>query len=434
MRRLRVIFPVLVVLLTFPAEGQADQSLSLQEALNRALEANPELRIARSQVDRAEARKTQLRSSILPHLSLEGRTTFNDRSVEFELGEAIATILPRNDWRAEIRMTQPVFSGGRELRAIRQAGLGIEDAAEGLRGTREGLLLSTTADYLGVIEGDALVDVERKNVELAQRRLEQARAFYEAGETTRVDLLRAETAIRSAERRLTAASQERASAASRLRIDLAMDVPVAVSEPEIDLAGLPPTEALVDRAVAAHPSVQRARLAVKFHELEVSKQRRKYLPTVTSEASYVAQASDFPAGEYGSFTLNFSLPIFDSFDIASQVRIAKEDLKQARLQLEAIERSVRESVELSLVDLEAAETNLALARQQLEAAQAEYEQMFELYRAQEATTLDLEAAETTLADARRAVVVGTIDLDLARLAAWYAAGSLEEALMAEALQ
>lgn len=425
---------LLAVFLSLPLFAQSPSPMSLQEALDRALEANPMLRIAESELDRAEARKTQLRASILPHVSLEGRSTFNDRSVEFELGDATATILPRNDWRAEVKLTQPIFSGGRELRAIRQAGLGIEDAAESLRGSREGILLATTADYLAVIEGDALLEVERQNLDLAKRRLEQARAFYEAGETTRVDLLRAETAIRAAERRLTAARQARESAASRLRIDLALDEPVEVSDPEIDLTELPGREALVQRATAAHPTVQRARLAVSFNELEVSKQRRKYLPTVTSEASYVAQASDFPAGEYGAITFNLSLPIFDSFDIASQVRVANENLKQARLQLEAAERVVREAVELSLVDLDSAETNLDLARQQLEAAQAEHEQMFELYRAQEATTLDLEAAETALSDARRAVVTGKIDLDLARLAVWHAAGSLEEALIPEAIQ
>jgi outer membrane protein TolC len=93
---------------------------------------------------------------------------------------------------------------------------------------------------------------------------------------------------------------------------------------------------------------------------------------------------------------------------------------------------VREAVELALVDLESFQMNLALAREQLVSAQAEYDQMFELYRAQEATTLDLASAETALAEARRAVVTGTLDLDLARLAVWHAAGSLEDALMPEA--
>lgn len=418
----------------FAQSPQPPTQLTLREALARALGENPSLRIAESEVEFAEARKSQLRSSILPQISFDARSTFNDRSVEFELGDATATILPKNDWRAEVKLTQPIFSGGRELKAIRQAGLGIEDAEEGLRSSRERLLLETTADYLGVIEGQSLYEVEEQNVALAKRRLEQAQSFYEAGETTRVDLLRAETAIRAAERRLTAALQARENAASRLRIDLALDGPVEVAEPEIDLRELPSREVLIQEAVAAHPAVQRARFAVEFQELEVSKQRRKYLPTITSEASYVMQASDFPAGEYGALTFNFNVPIFDSFNIASQVRMSKEELRQARLQLEATERAVRETVELSFIDLESARINLALAREQLAAAQAEYEQMFELYRAQEATTLDLESAETSLAEARRAVVTGTLDLDLARLAVWHAAGSLEDALMPEAIQ
>lgn len=434
-RRNRLMSVVLAAVLSIPAMAQTPSTtLTLREALARAVAANPSLRVAASGVDFAEARRSQLRSSILPHLTLDARSTFNDRSVEFELGDMTATILPKNDWRAEIKLTQPIFSGGRELKAIRQAGLGVDDAVETFRSARERLLFETTADYLGVIEGGALFEVEQQNVELAKRRLEQARAFYEAGETTRVDLLRAETAIRAAERRLTAARQARESAASRLRIDLALDDPITVADPEIDLAALPSRAVLVEQAIAAHPAVQRSRFAVRFQELEMSKQRRKYLPTITSEASYVSQASDFPAGEYGSLTINFNLPVFDSFDIASQVRMAQEELTQAKLRLEATERAIRESVELSLVELDSAETNLTLAREQLESAQAEYEQMFELYRAQEATTLDLASAETALAEARRAVVTGTNDLDLAKLAVWHAAGALEHALIPEAIQ
>lgn len=421
----------LTLLVAAPAAAQVP--LTLQQALVRALEANPTVQMAESGVDLAEAQRRHLRASIMPQLSLDARSTFNDRSVEFELGGATARILPRNDWRAEVRLRQPLFSGGRELRAIRQAGLGIEDALQNVRSARERLLLETTADYLGVIEGEALVEVERQNVAIAQRRLEQARAFYDAGETTRVDLLRAETAIRAAERRVTAAQQARERAASRLRIDLAFDEEVSVSGPDLRLSELPSTARLVETALAAHPGVHRSRLAVRFHELEISKQRRKYLPTVTSEASWVAQASDFPAGEYGAFTISFSLPIFDSFDTASQVGMAKERLRQAELEREAVERVIRESVELSLVDLKSAETNVALAQEQLAAAQAEYEQMFELYRAQEATALDLESAEVALAEARRAVVTGTLDLDLARVAVWHASGALEQALMTEAI-
>ena len=66
--------------------------------------------------------------------------------------------------------------------------------------------------------------------------------------------------------------------------------------------------------------------------------------------------------------------------------------------------------------------------EQLAAAEAEYSQAFELYRAQEATSLDVATSEQSLAEARRAVAAETLNRDLAELRVWYAAGALKEAV------
>ncbi len=345
-----------------------------------------------------------------------------------------ATILPATSWRYELKLSQPIYSGGRATRALEQAGIGINVARQQALGTRQGVLLRTTSDYLGVIQGAALVTVETQNVELARKRLEQAKAFYDAGESTKVDVLRAESAVKASERRLAAAVQAKESAASELRIDLAVDQPVAVASGALSLPAVPERPALLAQAFSARPEIRQAELNLRFNQIEVEKQKRKYLPVITSDATYTTQASDFPAPQYGALSFNLHLPIFDSFEIAHQVAIATQQRTQASLALEEMKRGVREQVDLSLIHLKTAQTNLDLARDQLAASEAEYQQMFDLYRAQEATALDLESAETSLAEARRAVATGELDLDLARLSVWYATGTLEPVLMTEETQ
>ena len=92
---------------------------------------------------------------------------------------------------------------------------------------------------------------------------------------------------------------------------------------------------------------------------------------------------------------------------------------------------MREDVLQALLNVRTAEKSLALAKDQLAAAEAEYSQSFELYRAQEATSLDLQSAESSLAEARRAVVTSTLDRDRAELAVWYAAGTLKSLISPE---
>jgi outer membrane protein TolC len=89
-------------------------------------------------------------------------------------------------------------------------------------------------------------------------------------------------------------------------------------------------------------------------------------------------------------------------------------------------------VRRALLDLGTAETALALSQEQLQSAEAEYAQVSDLYRNQEATSLDIQSSEANLADARRAVVVSRIAKLVAELGVHFAAGDLKSAVLKEA--
>lgn len=427
-------------LLTFlPSIARAQEpppgKLTLQEALRRALEANPNTATARSQIATSEAQVRQLRTSILPHFDLETVGTLNGKEVAFDFNGSRATVLPREDWSARINFSQPLYAGQRELKAIRQGRLAVTSARAGLRSMEDMVLLATASDYLGIVQGEALVNVEQTNLELAGRRRKAAQAFYEAGEQTKVDVLRAETDTKAAERALQAALQSRDLAASRLRLDIALDQfstePLAVQSPQLRFPALPAAEELVAQAQASHPAVQQADLQLQIARLETSKQRAARLPTVRAEGNVGQQRASFPSDQTAALSIKLTMPIFDSGEISSRVIVAQERQRQAEIALAEARRQVREDVLQALLSLRSAEKDLALAREQLAAAEAEYSQSFELYRAQEATSLDLQTSEAALASARRAVVNGTLNRDLAELNVWSAAGTLKDRILTE---
>jgi outer membrane protein len=429
----------LLALLSPAAQAQepapAAQTLTLQQALRQALEANPNTATARSQIATSQAQVRQLRTSILPHLDLESAVTRNSREVAFDVNGFRATILPLNDWSARLNFSQPIYAGQRELKALRQARLTVTSNEAGLRSTEDLVLLSTASNYLGIVQGQALVDVEKRNLELAARRRKQAQAFYEAGEQTKVDVLRADTDTKAAERALAAALQSRDLATSRLRLDIALDqfsgAPVQVASPDLKFPPLPPAEELVAVAQSNHPSVQQADLALQIAQLEVSKQGAARLPTVRAEGNVVRQRTSFPADQTAALSIKLTMPIFDSGEISARVAVARERERQAQIALAQARRQVREDVLQALLDLKTSETDLALAKEQLAAAEAEYSQSFELYRAQEATSLDLQTSETALSSSRRAVVNGTLNRDLAELNVWSAVGTLKNLILNE---
>jgi outer membrane protein len=412
-----------------PSQEPSIRRLTMREALALAYDRNLALVRARAEVPASEANRRLYRSAVLPRLWVNGSVVRNSSEVSFGPPDDVRTILPLTSWDVRVNVSQPIFAGFRDLKAYRQAKIGIDYAREGVRFESDQVLLEASRQFLLGLQAEALIDVERRNLELAQRRREQATALFEAGETTQVDVLRAEADIKAAERRVVEAERAREVAVSELRLALALDEDIELAPPAGGDRAVPlvPAETeLLSQAFRARPEVRQAEYSVETARLEVEKQRGAYYPVVTADAGYVRQATTFPRESYGFGAIRMTVPIYQGGEVAALVDIAEEREKQAQLVLEESRRLVREDVRIALFDLEASRTNLALAQEQLRAAEAEYAQTSELYQNQELTNLDLQTSEAALTAARRGVATGELLVYAAEVQVWYAAGTLTE--------
>jgi outer membrane protein len=418
----------LVAATAFAQTTLTQHTLTYEGALRRALEVNNSIEQSRENVGVAEAQKSALFSAVLPRISLVGDLTRNSIEKSFGSSGDAVTILPQNNWGYRFILQQPIFAGLREQRAYSQAKLNVANAKENTRLSEDAALLRVASSYLAVVNADRRIDIEKRNVELAERRLKQAQAFYDAGEVTKVDVLRAETAMKASQRLMQVAAQSREHAAAQLREDLDLEGPIAVEAPAQAVPPMPDEAQLVAKATETRADVEVAKNNLRIANLEVSKQRGFWFPTVTFEGGWINQKTSFPADQYKYGTLHFNVPLFQSGEVQARVAGAKHQAKAAELAVETVKAGAREDVHTALADVHAAQTSLQLAQEQLQAAQAEYDQAFELYRAQEATSLDVAASEASLADARRAVAEETLNKDLAELRVWFAAGAMKDAV------
>jgi len=406
----------------------AKTRLTFEQAMQLALEVNNTVESSRHEIDAAEANKSYLLSQVMPHIAATGNLQRNSIERSFGSGDDAVTILPSNNWDYRITLSQPIFAGLREQRAYSQAKLAVENARLGSFGTEDQTLVRVAASFLALINADARIEIEKKNIELAETRKVQSEAFFKAGEVTRVDVLRAETAIKSAQRALASVQQSRVVAESLLRAALDLDGSIAPVPPDRPLPAVPSEEVLIADAQAKRPDVIVAENNVRIANLEVKKQRGFWFPTITFDGGILNQKSAFPASNYTYGAFRFNVPIFQSGEVFARVAGAKAREEEAKIALQTSQTLAREDVRTALSDLRTAETSLGLARDQFAAAQAEYDQSFQLYRAQEATSLDLAASEASLAEARRAVAEETLNRDIAQLRVWYAAGDIKKAV------
>lgn len=403
----------------------AAETLTLEQAVARAIAANPGLAANRAQIEAADARRLISLAAIFPKITLSGDFTRNNKEVSFGSGADARVVLPKDDWSTTISLRQPVYAGLRERRAYEQSKLAMAQLEAGLTDAQAQLVQRVANTALDLLEADALIGVEQRNLELSQRRQKQSSDFFEVGEVTRVDVLRADATVKGVERRLVAARAQREQAAGRLRSDLALDDgEVTIVPPGQFLPPLPELRELVARALAHSPPLQQLRLALESAQLEIRKQKGARLPTVFLDGGMIWQASTFPADEYSFLTLNFSLPIFSGGELRARVREAEANLKVAEARLDDYERGLREDVADAYRDVLTARTVLELSREELAVTQQQYDESFALYQAQEAIALDLENAEIALADARRRVASAEVAVKNLELRVFYLTGAL----------
>lgn len=414
------------------AEAQTAPTLTLKAAIERAFALSPAALRAEDEIEAAEAQRVATKSLVLPRINLTGSLIRNSEEVTFGSVDDSRTILPGTDWNAKVTLQQPVYAGRREFRLYYQSKEGITLARDAKRATRDRIALRVIADYAAAVQAQALIEVERQAASLARKRIAQAQSLFDAGEVTRVDVLRAETAHKAALRRVASAESESIQARSRLRMALAIDGgdQALGALDETTEIGLPVAgaESLLARALT-RAEVKQAETNVRIAELEYLKQKGAYLPVVTADMGYIRQKSSFPSDSYGYAALRFTVPLFQGGEVGARMRIAAARQHQAEVTLAETRRQATEDVGQALALLEVARRTKGLADDQVKAAEAEYAQARDLYEQREATALDLEAAESALAEARRALIQARFAVLQAESSAWLAAGSLADAAL-----
>jgi outer membrane protein TolC len=353
------------------AQAAADSlSLSVDDAVRRALETGDEVRLANARREAASAQIGVARASGLPQLRMAGNFS---HVYENARAQAVGQIFNQpNTYNVNLNLSMPLFQGGR-------VGAGLRGAAS-LRAAAEADVLDTRADvtvqvlqaYLSALLADRLVQIQLTNLQQAEARLTQVQQFEAAGRASRYDVLRARVERANLEPTLIQARGDRDLAFLELRrlLNLPTDQPVRLTsgvrpdEARSLAAAMDAASAALDSAsFAGLPAVRAAELRAVASRASVSIAKADYLPSVSIVLQNGWQAFpletrlpleagrldtvDCPAGSAadrvctqqngGWFTdrnlaLQVSWPVFDGLRTRSNVALARSNYLVAQLQ------------------------------------------------------------------------------------------------------
>ena len=373
----------------------------LRGALTSAYETNPTLDAARATQRATDEGVPIARAAGLP--SLSGTATYTE-TLE---GSALNSANPDHIFDAQANASLPVYSGGAVKNAVRAAKTRVKAGQADLRGSESGLFSQVVAAYLDVISNEAIVGLNKKNVQVLQVNLQSTRDRFEIGDLTRTDV--AQSQSRLAQGRSTLRSSQATLATSRERyIQLVGKAPVALQSPP-PLPGMPasPDEA-VQAALDGNPDLIAARQRSKAAGYDAAAAGAGRLPKISlfSGVDYtnyqftVGNVSGSQHGTAAQAGVRATIPIFSGGLPAAQQRQARAREGAALEQEISVERSVIASVRSAWSQWQAANEVITSDQQAVDAAALSLEGVRAENSVGNRTILDILNAEQELLNAQ----------------------------------
>ncbi|WOE76583.1 TolC family outer membrane protein [Parasphingorhabdus sp. SCSIO 66989] len=399
--------PILAVTMLAATPAQAD---TLREALVAAYMNNPTLTGAR-----AEQRATD---EGVPIALADGRPNSRATSIYQEnfLVNANAFAAPARQLTARVEVNVPVYRGGQVRNAIKAAKERVDAGQATLRGTESSIFSQTVAAYMDVIRDEALVRLNRNNVDVLETNLQATSDRFEIGDLTRTDVAQSEARLETARSDLETAISNLIRS-KEVYIQLVGRPPENLAPPP-PLPGLPEDpNAAVGYALENNPDIEAAKEQIEAAEYDVKSARGTRKPQLDAFASgdyanflgslggnipgvnFIQQQSNAQVG------LSLTVPIYQGGRPGAQIRQAQARTGVAIEQEIAVERDIIAQTRAAYASWQASLQVIESAQRAVDANALSLEGVRAENSVGNRTILDILNAEQELVNAQAQLVV-----------------------------
>ncbi|NQT61830.1 MAG: TolC family protein [Candidatus Marinimicrobia bacterium] len=360
--RTMLILPVLL-------GAQPQMDLSIEESVKLALKRNPNIKIAQEKVNDAQQSVYQAIGSALPSINLQG-TRITDEKVQVIQNPFAGPTAPpleldfTMDYQYDIRVTQPLFTGGKIALGTLMAKKGLSMIQSQHEQEKNNLSFSVIQAYLGMLVTKEFAAVADEGYNTAKEFYEISELLYGQGMISKLDLLQAEVQAANLLPQKTQAENGVTMAAAGLKMLLGIE-----SETNIELTDVMtynPGEYNLDqlktKALKNRAELQQMSLSKSLSSLNVNLARSNFLPMFALSYSYSKSGNDLDI--YSDWDDSYMVAIGMSYELFaggtrySKVRQARIAERQVNYGYDALKDVIMFEVEQVYLRLMEAEKNI----------------------------------------------------------------------------
>lgn len=405
-------------------QAQEVKNITLQEAIEIALENSSDLKQAQNNLGLAEKQVLGAKADFLPSLGgqISGQTTkgqqFNNTTLELE-----NTV--RHSMSASLGSDIAIFQGFTNIINLRRSNINEDYQQANKSRTRQTVIFNATSGFLQVVLNQQLLKIAQENLASAQEQLKQVEAQVEVGSRPTVDLYNQQSTVASNELTVTQRENDLSYSKTQLIGTLQLDPAKEYSFEAPSLDELKPVpenlslSELIDQALANRNDLQAQKYLIMRNEKDLSLSRAKYYPSVIGNfgirsnyfdtyrirsqsgittVSFNDQFFNQNVNKYIGLSIN--VPIFNNLSTRLSVQSSKVNYKNSRLQYENLKYSVLQEVRQAYNDYQSYATQLNSTAKALQAAERSYTTQKERYEVGAGTLVELSDANAQYVQAQ----------------------------------
>ena len=398
---------------------------TLLGALAQAYQSNPQLNAQRASLRAIDETVPQALSGYRPQISATADVGIqNTRTESTVTGVTGGTTTP---YGVGITGTQVLYNGLRTANRTRAAESQVFAGRETLRVIEQQVLLDTATAYMNVLRDTAILDLQRRNVEVLEEQLRQTRDRFNVGEVTRTDVAQGESRLAASRSSFLAAEANLTFSRATYRRVVGVEPGRLTPGTPVDRLSPATLSAAISAGRARNPQVTAGTYGVDVQLLQVKIAEGALYPTLTLQGNLqqrfettVTTRNNFSA----TAVAQLAIPLYQGGGEYSLIRQLKETLGQRRLDLETIRDQARATIVQSWGALQAAKAQIEAAQAQVNASEIALNGVREEARVGQRTTLDVLNAQQELVNARVSLVTAQRDRVVASYTLLSAVGRL----------
>ncbi|HEY7168239.1 MAG TPA: TolC family protein, partial [Candidatus Binatia bacterium] len=182
------------------AEPKANGVLTIDEAVQTALDNNPQIKAARERIRSQQAVVGQQMAAYYPSVTSTERYQTGNQSGSTNVAAEASDFFTGG---AAVNMT--LYNFGKREGSVQSAKETLAAVGYNYKATVDSVVLAVKQAYYGYLQARAIVQVRDETVKSRDLLVQQARAFFDVGTRARIDVVRAESNLYTAQADLIAA-------------------------------------------------------------------------------------------------------------------------------------------------------------------------------------------------------------------------------------